>query len=131
MQNISRAVRALVACAGLITAPAFASWTCSGKIYDLTVDPKGNVYMGLLNSDNTAIWSYKQLCSVQADVAVSSCKVIYAHLLTAEALDKSVTFWFDKDGVTTADCSPTRFPSWSYLATTGSSGWYFGPRMTN
>lgn len=127
--RFNRAMNVLVACACLMSAPASASWTCSGKVRDLTIDPNGNLYMGL-----SAVWSYKQLCSVHTDingVAATTCKALYAHLLAAESLDRDITFWFDKDGVTTADCTPARFPAWSYLSTTGSSGWYFGPRMVD
>lgn len=124
----------LFASVAFISAPAQAGWTCTGKVSDLSLDPTGNVYMTLLKSDNTNAWGFKQLCNVRADVngvATSSCKIIYAQLLTAEAMNREVTFWFDSGNAMTPDCSPVRFPSWSFLATTGASAWYFGPKIAD
>lgn len=131
---IGPSTRILAAGLAMIACQAHAGWTCSGRVQDLTLDPNGNVWFSLVNTDNTQAWSFKSLCNVRADnngVGVEACKAIYGQLLASDALGRGVVFWFDQTNATTKDCSPNRFTSWTPLATTGSSAWYFGPKLAD
>lgn len=101
----------------LACSPAFANYTCQGKINQLSVDPSGNVVIGSTGAGLS--WAY--LCNVSAagnNVTPESCRGVLSTLLTAYASASNVVFWFN-DSLT---C--TTHPPWSYL-----TGWYFGPAI--
>jgi len=103
----------------LASSPAFANYSCQGKIHQLSVDPGGNVVVGAVGSGLS--WVY--LCNVSTtanSITPESCRGVLTTLLTASASGSDVVFWFN-DSLT---C--TTHPSWAQL-----TGWYFGPTIEN
>ncbi len=106
----------------LLTSSAQATYTCTGQVSGIVIDPK----TGRLMVKTIAGISWPHLCSVSATyngVDVDTCKQIYSLLLTAEISKKDVTMWFDDD---TQRGSCESHAPWTLL-----SGWYFGPMMNN
>ncbi len=102
-----------------VSAPAFASYACTGPVVGVHVNGNGLV---AVESIGTLSWPY--FCALgqttSNGVGPEACKGLLALLLTAQASGKQVKLWFD-DGLT---CST--HPSWNYL-----SGWYWGPEIVD
>jgi len=129
MKPIAAALAVLVGC---LVGHAHAGWGCTGRAVNLTIDPNGTLYMSLVKADGAPAWNSKYLCNVRMpmnNVDPQVCKATMAMLMTANTTNRMVTFYFDYPNATTPDCSPSRFVSWSALATDSGSPWYYGPAL--
>jgi len=106
----------------LISTPAFASYTCTGLVEGVSINPKN----GMLLAQRAAGIIWPAFCNVdikENDVAPETCKHIYSMLLAAQMSGKEITLWFNDEGDGGTCSSHT---GWVYL-----TGWYFGPKINN
>ncbi len=75
---------------------AFANPTCSGKVSGISLSNSGGVY-ATIKDGNSVNLADVVFCGITATAGVfagETCKALYSMLLTAEAMDKTVTLWF-------------------------------------
>ena len=95
---------------------AQATYTCSGPVTGVAINPGGFVVPGSMGGFN---WVYVcQLGTNYNGVTPEACKAIYATLLIAQMSGKHVMLWFDDGG----NCAS--HSAWAPL-----QGWYFGPQL--
>lgn len=97
-----------------------ASYTCSGEVYGLSVNPKS----GQVLAERAGGLDWPVLCSLKSEangVSIETCKGIYSMLLGAQMAQKDVMFWFN-DEASGGSCSSHN--AWGFL-----TGWYFGPML--
>jgi len=97
-----------------------ASYSCVGKVDQVTVDPNGTVNASF--SFQSAGMAWQDVCSINSaanNVSVAACKGILAVLLTARTSQQSVVLWFDN--ASGGQCSAA---AWKPLRDVG---WYWGP----
>jgi hypothetical protein len=96
---------------------AFANYSCTGTVDQVSVDPNGVVILTSATVGLNAVY----LCAIGTTmngVDSDPCKSILAVLLTAHATGAQIDLSFS-DSLT---CST--HPAWAWL-----TGWYYGPNM--
>lgn len=102
-----------------VATKAFATYTCTGIVEGLTIDPK----LGTIAVEKLGTLRWIKFCIVDQEengVSPEACKLIYTTLLSAQMSGKTVKLWFN-DG---KDCSIESHAPWLNL-----TGWYFGPKI--
>lgn len=125
MTIIARAARRtlmliLLGCAA--TQAAAATYSCIGKVEQVTADLAGNVNVSFAFQSGTMAWQL--LCNVnQADnqVPPTACKAMLATLLAARLSQQNVQMWFNNDTGGSCDATP-----WKHIK---DMGWYWGPSL--
>lgn len=104
---------------------AFAAYTCTGKVKQLTADPSGSVNLSLVGDGVSLSW--QGICSVSdtnEGISPAACKAIFMTLKEAQVTQRPVMFWFDFSYTGPPKCTDADHPPWTSLR---SSSWYWGP----
>lgn len=86
------------------------NYNCSGKVTYLGLDANGDLTLALASTPIHKICNVEQRDSVLAVASPSTCRAIYATLITAKTLDRSITLYYNPNGYS---CSS--FPSWARI----------------
>lgn len=103
------------------TASIAGTYSCVGKISQITTDPNGTVNATFEFTGGGMAW--QDVCNLNTaayNVPVAACRAILATLLSAKLSGNNVVMFFDN---TTPSCSAA---AWRPLR---ESGWYYGPSI--
>ena len=97
--------RLLLLALSVCSPASFANYSCSGTVGFLGIDAGGDLTLALAGA--TPI---HKICNVVAQgtyvTAIASCKVAYAALLSARLTGKSMTIYYNENGLTCGTLTP-------------------------